>query len=425
MSVEKVIPPKPKPQVIPLPSNTLLAVMLAGLAMLGPFSVDTYLPAFPDIEQTLDSDLIAVQQTLTAYMLSFAIMILWHGALSDAFGRRNIVLVSLAVFAIGSLGCAASHSIEYLWAFRVLQGVSAGAGVVVGRAIIRDLYQDAAAARLLSLVTMIFSIAPAVAPIMGGWIVKYSNWRAIFLSLFFYTVLLLYYCYKRLPETLPKSQRTPFNPSFLANSYKQIFRSPAFQLKAGAIAFNFAGLFLYVAAAPVFITRHLGLGPDQFAWQFVPAVAGIFLGAFTANRFAGRISIPVIMTLGYVLLIGASGVNVIYHLYAPPAIPWSVLPLFFYTLGMSLVAPVLTLLVMDLFPEIRGTVASCQSFTQTMLSAAFAGLVAPFLVHSVLWLALGQLGCAVIGLVLWLGGRYYHYKRMVPVKDVNAWEAIE
>jgi DHA1 family bicyclomycin/chloramphenicol resistance-like MFS transporter len=421
--VQKV--PRPKPKAIPTPTNAMLAVLLAGLAMLGPFSVDTYLPAFPDIERTLDADLIAVQQTLTAYMLSFAIMILWHGALSDAFGRRNIVLVSLAVFAIGSLGCAASHSIEYLWAFRVLQGVSAGAGVVIGRAIIRDLYADAAAARLLSLVTMIFSIAPALAPIMGGWIVKYSNWRAIFLALFLYTVVLLFYCYKRLPETLPKSRRTPFNPPFLFNSYLQIFKSPAFQLKAGAIAFNFAGLFLYVAAAPVFITRHLGLGPDQFAWQFVPAVAGIFLGALTANRFAGRISIPVIMAIGYILLIGAGTANVAYHVYFPPAIPWSVIPLFFYTLGMSLVAPVLTLLVMDLFPEIRGTVASCQSFTQTMLGAVFAGIVAPFLVHSVLWLALGQLACAVIGLFLWLGGRYYHYRRQVKPQDVNVWEAIE
>ena len=421
--VQKI--PRPKSKLIPTPTNALLAVMLAGLAMLGPFSVDTYLPAFPDIERTLGADLIAVQQTLTAYMLSFAIMILWHGALSDAFGRRNIVLVSLAVFAIGSLGCAASHSIEYLWAFRVLQGVSAGAGVVIGRAIIRDLYADAAAARLLSLVTMIFSIAPALAPIMGGWIVKYSNWRAIFLALFCYTVVLLFYCYKRLPETLPKSRRTPFNPAFLFNSYLQIFKSPAFQLKAGAIAFNFAGLFLYVAAAPVFITRHLGLGPDQFAWQFVPAVAGIFLGALTANRFAGRISIPVIMAIGYILLIGAGTANVAYHVYFPPAIPWSVIPLFFYTLGMSLVAPVLTLLVMDLFPEIRGTVASCQSFTQTMLGAVFAGIVAPFLVHSVLWLALGQLACAVVGLFLWLGGRYYHYRRQVTPEDVNVWEAIE
>jgi DHA1 family bicyclomycin/chloramphenicol resistance-like MFS transporter len=410
---------------IPIPTSNKLALMLAALAMLGPFSVDTYLPAFPNIEASLGAGLIEVQQTLTAYMFSFAVMILWHGALSDAFGRRNIILVSLAVFAIGSLGCAASHSVEYLWAFRVMQGVSAGAGVVVGRAIIRDIYEDVDAAKLLSLVTMIFSIAPAAAPIFGGWIVKFYDWRTIFLTLFAYTGLLLWYCYKKLPETLPRAKRTTFNPHFLWTNYKQIFRSPAFQFKAGAIAFNFAGLFLYVAAAPVFITRHLGLGPEQFAWQFIPAVGGIFLGALTANRMAGKLSIPILMFTGYALLIGAGVANVAYHAFFPPAIPWSVIPLFFYTFGMSLIAPVLTLLVMDLFPDIKGTVASCQSFTQTMLGAAVSGIVAPFLVHSVLWLAIGQLAFAMIGLFLWLCGRYYHYSRLVRAKEMNAWEAIE
>lgn len=417
------------PSVVKLPSSNMLALMLAALAMLGPFSVDTYLPAFPNIETSLGANLVEVQQTLTAYMFSFAIMILWHGSLADAFGRRNIILVSLAVFAVATLGCAAAHSVEYLWAFRMLQGLSAGAGVVVGRAIIRDIYSDVPAARLLSLVTMIFSIAPAIAPILGGWIVKLYDWRTIFLILFVYTSLLLWYCYKKLPETLPVSKRTPFNPHYLAFNYKQIFRSPLFQLKAGAIAFNFAGLFLYVAAAPVFITKHLGLGPEQFAWQFIPAVGGIFLGALAANRLAGKVSIGRLMFMGYSLLIGASLANVLYHTFFPPAIPWSVIPLFFYTLGMSLIAPILTLLVMDLFPKIRGTVASCQSFTQTMLGALVAGLIAPFLVHSVLWLAIGQLTFALIGLSLWLGGRHYHYAHLPPEslkdKNINVWEVIE
>ena len=429
MPIQENKPYTPTLGTIPLPSSNMLALMLAALAMLGPFSVDTYLPAFPNIEASLGATLVEVQQTLTAYMFSFAIMILWHGSLADAFGRRNIILVSLAVFAVATLGCAAAHSVEYLWAFRMLQGLSAGAGVVVGRAIIRDIYSDVPAARLLSLVTMIFSIAPAIAPILGGWVVKLYDWRTIFLTLFVYTSLLLWYCYKKLPETLPANKRTPFNPRFLAFSYKQIFRSPLFQLKAGAIAFNFAGLFLYVAAAPVFITKHLGLGPEQFAWQFIPAVAGIFLGALTANRLAGKISIGKLVFIGYFFLIGASLANVLYHWFFPPAIPWSVIPLFFYTLGMSLIAPILTLLVMDLFPHIRGTVASCQSFTQTMLGAVVSGLIAPFLVHSVLWLAAGQLAFALIGLGLWLGGRHYHYTHLPPEKipdqPINAWETIE
>lgn len=420
------MPPAPSnAQPVAQPSANALALMLAALAMLGPFSIDTYLPAFPNIAATLDATSIEVQQTLTAYMLAFSVMILWHGALSDAFGRRNIILVSLAVFAVATLGCAAAHSIEYLWAFRILQGVSAGAGIVVGRAIIRDSYADVPAARLLSLVTMIFSIAPAIAPILGGWIVKFYDWRTIFLLLFAYTALLLWYCYRRLPETLPPAKRQPFNPRFLASSYQQVFRSPLFQFKAGALSFNFAGLFLYVAAAPAFITQHLGLGPDQFAWQFVPAVAGIFLGALSANRLAGRISIPKQVCMGYALLIGASLVNVAYHAVLPPALPWSVIPLFFYTFGMSMTAPGITLLILDLFPQIRGIVASCQSFTQTMLAAGVSGLVAPVLAHSVLWLAAGQLAFTLIGLGLWLGGLRYHQAQARAQQNINAWETVE
>ncbi|NMM38601.1 MAG: multidrug effflux MFS transporter [Glaciimonas sp.] len=395
-----------------------LALMLAALAMLGPFSVDTYLPAFPSMQVALRASPMEVQQTLTAYMFAFAVMILWHGALSDAFGRRNIVLGALVVFALASLGCAASHSVEYLWAFRILQGMSAGAGVVIGRAIIRDMYTGAAAQRLLSLVTMIFSIAPAIAPIIGGWIVQLLDWRATFLFMFAYAALLLWYCYRHLPESLPPEKRQAFNLQFLSVSYQKVFRSIPFHFKAGTLAFNFAGLFLYVAAAPVFITQHLGLGTHQFGWQFIPTVAGIFLGALTANRLAGRITIPQQVLVGFGFLVGAGLFNVTYHLFLPPALPWSVAPLMLYTFGMSVVAPGVMLMVMDLFPDIRGIVASCQSFFQTMLAALVAGVIAPLLDTSVLWLALGQLGCALAGLGCWLAGRCYHKKSAYPSLNV-------
>jgi DHA1 family bicyclomycin/chloramphenicol resistance-like MFS transporter len=297
----------------------------------------------------------------------------------------------------------------------MLQGISAGAGVVIGRAMIRDLYAGAQAERLMSLVTMIFSIAPAIAPILGGWIVKLLDWRSIFLFLFAYTVLLLWVCFKRLPESLPPASRQPFNPRFLAGSYRRVFRSPLFHLKAGAVAFNFAGLFLYVAAAPVFLTQHLGLGPDQFGWQFIPAVAGIFLGALAANRLAGKIPIARQVAIGFCFLVAASLGNVGYHLFLPPALPWSVAPLFFYTIGMSMVAPGATLMVLDLFPDIRGTVASCPSFAMTMLSAVVAGAIAPLLSRSVLWLAAGQLGFALLALSFWQAGRS-HRRRL----DVDA-----
>jgi DHA1 family bicyclomycin/chloramphenicol resistance-like MFS transporter len=385
----------------PPPSEAKLALLLAALAMLGPFSIDAYLPAFPSIEQSLSASAIQVQQTLTAYMAAFAVMILWHGALSDAFGRRSIILLSLAVYAIASIGCAAVHSIEYFWVFRMLQGVSAGAGVVIGRAIVRDLYSGSEAARMLSLVTMIFSVSPAIAPIVGGWVVAVSVWRTLFLLLFAFTLLMLWQCWHNLPETLPIDQRQRFHPESLWKNYRKIFSSRMFQLKAAAIACNFSGLFLYVASAPAIITRHLGLGPTEFSWLFVPSVVGIFLGALAANRMAGSSSTQRQILIGFIFLMTSCLINVGYHALLPPALPWTVAPLFLYTIGMSMVAPGLTLLILDLFPAIRGTVASCQSFTMTMLSAVVAGLLAPMLSDSVLNLAIGQMVLVLTGFALW------------------------
>jgi len=220
-------------------------------------------------------------------------------------------------------------------------------------------------------------------------------------------VILLLYCFRNLPESLPPAMRQPFKPRSLYASYKRVFRSPLFQLKSGTVAFNFAGMFLYVAAAPVFLTEFLHLGPDQFGWQFIPLVSGIFCGALAANRLAGRVTVVRQIAIGFGFLIGAGLFNLTYHAFFPPSLPWSVAPMFFYTFGMSTVAPGLTLLVLDLFPSIRGIAAACQSFIQTMLGALVAGIIAPLLSHSPVWLAMGQLACAAIGLSMWLGTRYY------------------
>ncbi len=397
--------PAPVARTIPRPSRMRLAILLAALAMLGPFSIDTYLPAFPDIEHSLSASAIQVQQTMTAYMLAFAVMILWHGALSDALGRRNVILVSLTVFVVASFGCASAHSIQYLWAFRILQGVSAGAGIVVGRAMVRDLHAGPDAEKLLALVTMIFAIAPAIAPILGGWVVEAFDWRTIFLLLFVYAALLLWACWHLLPETLAPPSRQPLNAHSLWNSYKLVFGTLRFHAYAGTIAFNFVGLFLYVAAAPVFIIDILHLSAREFGWFFIPSVTGIFCGALLANRLAGRLRIGRQVRNGFLLMGGASLANLLYHLWLPAAVPWSVLPIFFYTIGMSLTAPGVTLMVLDLFPSHRGVAASCQSFVQTMLGAVSAGLVAPVLSGSAVALAIGQVACVAVALIAWRIGR--------------------
>jgi DHA1 family bicyclomycin/chloramphenicol resistance-like MFS transporter len=397
--------PSALPRTIAVPTRTRLAIMLASLAMLGPFSIDTYLPAFPEIASSLDASSIQVQQTMTAYMLAFAVMILWHGALSDALGRRNVILVSLGIFVVASFGCASAHSIQYLWAFRILQGISAGAGIVVGRAMVRDLYAGPEAEKLLALVTMIFAIAPAIAPVLGGWVVEAFDWRTIFLMLFAYSALLWWACWRLLPETLAVPLRQPFNAHSLWDSYKLVFGTVRFHAYAGTVAFNFIGLFIYVAAAPAFILQHLHLSAREFGWFFIPSVAGIFTGALLANRLAGRIRIGKQVRNGFYLMMGAALVNLGYHSFFPAMVPWSVLPIFFYTVGMALTAPGVTLMVLDLFPSHRGVAASCQSFVQTMLGAVTAGVLAPLLSASALMLAIAQTVCVLIALASWRIGR--------------------
>jgi DHA1 family bicyclomycin/chloramphenicol resistance-like MFS transporter len=183
-------------------------------------------------------------------------------------------------------------------------------------------------------------------------------------------------------------------------------------MKAGVVALNFAGLFLYIASAPVMLPEHLGLGPSQFAWLFVPTVSGIFLGALAANRMAGKLSFARQIRVGFFFMLGAITFNVAYHSFLPPSLPWSVAHMFFFTFGSSIIAPGATLLALDLFPHIRGTVASCQSFVTTLMGAIVAGIISPMLSHSVLALALGQAGFALLALACWATARRYRRQKI-------------
>ena len=157
-----------------------LAALLAVLGMLGPFSIDTYIPAFSGMTQSLGATPVQMQQTLSAYLFGFAVMNLFHGALSDSLGRRPVVLTGLAVFTLASAGCAMSQHIGALVFFRAVQGMAAGAGMVVSRAVIRDMFPPADAQRVMSQVTIYFGVAPAVAPMVGGFLFTHAGWHSIF-----------------------------------------------------------------------------------------------------------------------------------------------------------------------------------------------------------------------------------------------------
>ncbi len=374
-----------------------MALLLASLSALGPFSIDTYLPSFHDIADKLGATQLEVQQTLSAYLLAFAVMTLWHGAISDRFGRRRVILVALALFALASAGCLLATRIEHLWFWRAMQGMTAGAGIVISRAIVRDLYDGPAAQRLMSQITMMFALAPAIAPVIGGWLQTFFGWRSVFAFLVLSTTALWFACWKRLPETLPFEKRQSLRPAYLGQTYWKVFTSPAFLFACAALSLNFAGFFIYVLSAPVFLMQHLGIEETGFLWLFGPAMAGLMSGSWLSGRLAGKRTPGQTIALGYGVMAGAALINLSVNLSLPPALPWSVLPLFVYTLGMALAMPSLSLLALDPFPAQRGLAASCQTFFQSGFNSLAAGLIAPALWGSTLTLALGMSGMLLLG----------------------------
>ncbi|MEO8836926.1 MAG: multidrug effflux MFS transporter [Caldimonas sp.] len=379
-----------------------LAVLLACLGMLGPFSIDAYLPAFTGIAQAIGASPVEMQQTLSAYLFGFALMNLFHGALSDSFGRRPVVLAGLVVFTLASVGCALSQHITARVFFRALQGMSAGAGIVVARAVIRDMFPPADAQRVMSQVTIYFGIAPAVAPMVGGFLFLHAGWHAIFWMLTALGTVLFAANWKLLPETLHETHRQPFGFGNLFRGYWHLASNPRFLMLALASGIPFNGMFLYVLSAPVFLGDVLGLMPGQFFWFFVLTIAGIVSGAWTSGRMAGRVKPTHQIRYGFLIMAGVGAVNLALNALFAPSAWWALVPISLYAFGWAMMVPVVTLMVLDLVPERRGMASSLQACVGSTANGVVAGVIAPLVMHSALALAAASLAMLGIGLVSWL-----------------------
>ncbi len=378
-----------------------LSLVVAALAMLAPFTIDTYLPSFPDIASQLSASPLQMQQTLSLYLFAFAASTLIYGPLSDSFGRRRVVWGALLLYTAASIGCALVEDIHQLILLRIVQGLSASAGLVVGRAMVRDVYHGAAAQRVMARVMLLFAIAPALAPVLGGMLHDLFGWRAVFVFLALLAFLLLAMIHFVTGETLAAQKRHSIHPVSVGKAYAKVLRSARFMTLVFSFALMFGGFFLYVAGAPTVIYEFLGLGVNDFWVLFVPSVVAIMLGSQLSGLLAGRFSPTATVSTGFVLMLVAALLNVLQAQLLAPATFNVVAPLALYVLGMALTMPNISLMALDCFPRNRGMASAMQSFVQMSLTGLVVGVIVPLVTQSVLTLAIAMLVLNLAGFSLW------------------------
>lgn len=405
------------PRSEPLPSFPTMVLMLGLLACVAPATIDAYLPAFGALGREFAVAPQTVQLTLGVYMACYASMLLLHGTLSDSLGRRRIVLTALGVYLCGTLMAAMAPSFGWLLAARAVQGLSAGAGIVVGQAIVRDCYDGAVARRAMSYLILVFNLSPALAPIIGGYLAAHQGWRSIFVLLAALAGAALLLCARRLPETLPPGRRQTLAWRTLGGNYLRLLRDRRYVSLGLAFSLLFAAQGLLIGAAPDFIANVLGLPETDFAYLFVPLVAGAMAGALLAARKAGRWSDGRVTLLAYGLM-GASCLAFVLYMAgaAPPRLPWAVLLPGLYTCGLAMAVPAMTLRILARAPDLSGTAASVLGFMQMLTFSIVSGWCVPLVYGRPLQLAAGMLACVAASAAGWA----WLHRRAAPVVNTES-----
>jgi len=390
------------------PAHSNLSLLLGVLSTVGPYTIDAFFPSLRAIGAEFHVSNWQAQQLLTAFMVPYAFMSLVHGSLSDALGRRGVVLVALVIYTLASLGCTFAPSFTALLGFRFLQGVTAGSGQIVGRAIVRDRYSGAEAQRLMSAIVMIFGLGPALAPIVGGWVHVLFGWRAVFGTMALLGAVLVVASWRQLPETHPPERRTLLRLRALTNNNLQVVRNREFLLLAVGTGACFMGMQAYIASAPAIILDHWGLTETEFAALSLPIISGYTLSAYLSGRLAGRMPSDRQARLGFSLLgAGAAIMLALQYFWPSPAIYSQQLSLLVVAVGLQLMYPVIALRILDMFPQARGAASSMQAFFSLLMAGTTMGAVAPAVSATMLRLATVSFLAIAGGTLLWLlAGRY-------------------
>lgn len=376
------------------------ALILGLLSAIGPFAIDMYLPALPAIGLALQADIQQVQTSLTVFFLALGVCQLIYGPLSDMLGRKPPLYFGLGLFVLGSVGCALAPDIRTLIVFRFIQGVGACAGMVVPRAIVRDLHTGAEATRLTSLLMLVFSVSPILAPLAGSAMIAVSDWRGIFWSVLAAAALAIAMMAAWLNESRPAAVRQGSNLRSAMKAYGLLLRDRHFLGLTFIGAFAMSSFFAYLGNSSFVLIDHYGLSPAQFSLCF-SANAAAFIGIAQFNgRLVHRFGLPQVVRIG---VAGYSALALL--LWACFAAGASALPLLlglvFASFGfLGLVVPTTAVLALEEHGEIAGTASALLGTCQMVTGALVMGVISLFVDGSAMPMVSGIAGCAVVAALL-------------------------
>jgi DHA1 family bicyclomycin/chloramphenicol resistance-like MFS transporter len=380
-----------------------MALLLATLSMVSPLSIDSFYPSIPAIAGEFGLSAWQVQQVITAYMLPFATLTLVHGPLSDALGRRRMVIVGMLLYTLASVGCVVAPSFSLLLVARALQGMAAGVGPTIARAVVRDLYEGHNAQRLMSIMLMIFSLAPAIAPVLGGWLHVAFGWRSVFGFMVLMGLCIAFFAWISLPETHPPEKRSAFHLGQLARTTGRIMSSLDFMLLATSAALCMGTVLIVIGSAPAIVVERWHLGETQYFHLFGPIVSGFMISSFIASRMAGRVSRESMLRFGNLLLTGASTLLALLLLWREDLpVPLQQALLFSMAFGAQFTFPILTLEMLDLQPRARGAAASVGTFVSLGGGALIMGVLSPALGGVLHRIGFATALAGAVGFLLWI-----------------------
>jgi DHA1 family bicyclomycin/chloramphenicol resistance-like MFS transporter len=351
-----------------------MALILGLLSAVGPFSIDMYLPGMPQIGESLGASVAEVQLTITLYFLAFGVAQLVYGPLADAWGRRAPIMLGTSIFALGSIGCAMAPTIEWLIAFRFVQGLGGAAAMVIPRAIIRDMLRGPEATRLMAMIMLVISVSPMLAPLAGSAMMALGSWRLIFWSLVVAAGMSLALTVLVLPETLQRADRVPINLRQLARGAKVLLRDPVFLGLTLVGGFGFASFFVFLATASFVYAGQFGLSPLGFSLAFAVNAVGFF----AASQFAG----PLGARYGQVPMLRIA--------------VWGFAG--FALANLGLIIPATMVMALDEHGDIAGLASSLGGTIQMLAGGVMVTLSAPFFDSTALPMIGAIAACAVLSL---------------------------